>query len=163
MAEKIVGTGITPTTVANSILRRAFRDDVQVTPMKLQKLLFYVTCLYQRNTGKRLLTESFQPWRYGPVCRSVYDEFKGFGGKPITRYAQDALGNATAVDESSSEPFRKALNLVWLTLGGRSAVELSRMTHRNGSAWSQAIAAEKPFISNTAMAEDHTFDEELGI
>lgn len=83
----MIGAGLTPTTVANSILRRAFSTGENVTPMKLQKLLFFVTCLYQRYTGRRLLTESFQPWQYGPVCRSVYDEFKGFGGNrlPVTR------------------------------------------------------------------------------
>lgn len=37
---KMVGAGLTPTTVANSILRRAFGTDEHVTPMKLQKLLF---------------------------------------------------------------------------------------------------------------------------
>ncbi|MDU2629004.1 MAG: DUF4065 domain-containing protein [Escherichia coli] len=160
---KMVGAGLTPTTVANSILRRAFGTDEHVTPMKLQKLLFFVTCLYQRYTGRRLLTESFQPWQYGPVCRSVYDEFKGFGGKPINRYAQDALGKVTAVDESSSPSLRKALNLVWENMGDLSAVKLSRVTHRPNSAWSQAVAGHKTFISNRAMANDHTFDNLLGM
>lgn len=160
---KMIGAGLTPTTVANSILRRAFGTGEYVTPMKLQKLLFFVTCLYQRYTGRRLLTESFQPWQYGPVCRSVYDEFKGFGGKPITRYAQDALGKVTAVDESSSPSLRKALNLVWENMGDLSAVKLSRVTHRNNSAWAQAVAERKTFISNRAMANDHTFDNLLGM
>lgn len=160
---KMIGAGLTPTTVANSILRRAFGTGEYVTPMKLQKLLFFVTCLYQRYTGRRLLTESFQPWQYGPVCRSVYDEFKGFGGKPITRYAQDALGKVTAVDESSSPSLRKALNLVWENMGDLSAVKLSRVTHRNNSAWAQAVTEHKTFISNRAMANDHTFDNLLGM
>lgn len=159
----MIGAGLTPTTVANSILRRAFGTGEHVTPMKLQKLLFFVTCLYQRYTGRRLLTESFQPWQYGPVCRSVYDEFKGFGGKPINRYAQDALGKVTAVDESSSPSLRKALNLVWENMGDLSAVKLSRVTHRPSSAWSQAVAGHKTFISNRAMANDHTFDNLLGM
>ena len=68
--------------------------------MKLQKLMFFITCLYQRNTGHRLLTESFQPWRYGPVCGAVYGEFKSFGGNPITEYAKDAMGNAYVGTES---------------------------------------------------------------
>ena len=68
MAEdSLPGTGMNPELVANSILVRAFRDNIPVSPMKLQKLLFFVTCLYQRNTSVRLLTESFQPWKYGPV------------------------------------------------------------------------------------------------
>ena len=163
MTDKLEGTGISPELVANSILRRAFRDGADVTPMKLQKLLFFVTCLYQRNTGRRLLTESFQPWRYGPVCRSVYDEFRGFGGKPVTRYAQDAMGRVYAVDEDGSPALHRVLNLVWETMKGYSAVALSRVTHRDGGAWRKAVDAGTPFISNTAMADDHTFDDILGL
>lgn len=163
MANRLAGTGISPELVANSLLRRAFRDNIDVTPMKLQKLLFFVTCLYQRNTGRRLLTESFQPWRYGPVCRSVYDEFRGFGGKPITRYAQDAMGHVYAVNEESSPALHRALNLIWESMKGYSAVTLSRITHRDGGAWRHAVDGDDPFISNSAMADDHTFDDILGI
>lgn len=114
MAEdSLPGTGMNPELVANSILVRAFRDNIPVSPMKLQKLLFFVTCLYQRNTSVRLLTESFQPWKYGPVVRSVHDEFKGFGGSPITSYARDARGNAYAANEDSNPPLKQALDEVW--------------------------------------------------
>lgn len=114
MAENsLPGTGMNPELVANSILVRAFRDNIPVSPMKLQKLLFFVTCLYQRNTSVRLLTESFQPWKYGPVVRSVHDEFKGFGGSPITSYARDAQGNAYAANEDSNPPLKQALDEIW--------------------------------------------------
>ena len=162
--DKLKGYGLNATYVANNILQRAFRDNVPVTPMKLQKLLFFVTCLYQRTTGKRLLTESFQPWQYGPVCRGVYDEFRAFKGNPITRYAQDAVGEVYRIDEDSSPALRKVLNLVWENMKGYSAVYLSRVTHRQGSAWSQAVDREKDrYISNSAMAKDHTFDDLLGM
>lgn len=160
---KLRGTGINPTYVANSILKRAFGDDVKVSPMKLQKLMYFVTCLYQAYTGNRLLTESFQPWRYGPVCRSVYDEFKSFGGDPITRYATDAMGNVFTVNEETSPSLRKALNLVWENMRDYSAVYLSRVTHRHDSAWSKAVTDGKSFISNTAMAEDHSFYDLIGL
>ena len=162
-SRKLEGSGISANVVANSILRRAFGDNVRVTPMKLQKLLYYVTCLYQRYTGRRLLTESFQPWKYGPVCRAVYDEFRAFGGKPISRYAQDAMGNSYIVDEDSSPSLRKALNLVWENMRDYSAVQLSRYTHRHDSAWSDAVREHKTFISNTAMAEYHSFDDLVGL
>lgn len=163
MADRLTGTGISPELVANSILHRAFAEKIPVTPMKLQKLLFFVTCLYQRATDSRLLTESFQPWKYGPVCRSVYDEFRGFGGKPITRYAQDAMGHVYIADEDATPALRKALNLVWENMKNHSAVALSRQTHATGGAWSQALENGDQFISNTAMANDHTFDGLLGM
>lgn len=161
--DKLRGSGVNPTFVANNILKRAFGDNVDVSPMKLQKLMYFVTCLYQAYTGNRLLTESFQPWRYGPVCRSVYDEFKSFGGKPIKRYATDAVGNVSTVDEDVSPSLRKALNLVWENMRDYSAVYLSRVTHRHDSAWSKAVAERKQFISGTAMANDHSFYDLIGM
>lgn len=132
--DSLPGTGVDPKLVANSILRRAFAEKIAVSPMKLQKLMFFITCLYQRNTGHRLLTESFQPWRYGPVCGAVYGEFKSFGGNPITAYAKDAIGNAYAADERSSPELKQALDTVWSHLGCLPAVMLSRITVLPGSA-----------------------------
>lgn len=159
--DSLPGTGVDPKLIANSILRRAFKEKIAVSPMKLQKLMFFITCLYQRNTGHRLLTESFQPWRYGPVCGAVYGEFKSFGGNPITAYAKNAIGNAYAADERSSPELEQALDTVWSHLGCLSAVMLSRITVLPGSAWSKAVERKNCFISNADMAEDHTFDAYL--
>lgn len=159
--DSLPGTGIDPEWVANSILRRAFKENIDVTPMKLQKLMFFVTCLYQRETKHRLLTESFQPWKYGPVCSAVYHEFKSFGGSPITEYAKDAKGNAYAANESSSAELKSALDNVWRHMKNLSAVDLSRITHLNGSSWSKAVQGGHRFISSVDMAEDHTFDQYL--
>lgn len=159
MAEQLQGTGMNPTIVANNILQRAFRDHIDVSPMKLQKILFFVTCIYQRTTGKQLLTESFQPWKYGPVVRSVYDEFRLFHGDPITRYAQDAKGSAFVIDESAVPGLAKAMDSVWDETKGMSAVYLSRVTHRPNSAWWKAWQNKARFVSNTDMANDHTFED----
>lgn len=155
---KLKGTGISPEFVANTILKHAFTENIPVSPMKLQKLLYFTTCLYQRQTGNRLLTESFQPWKYGPVVRSVYDEFKGFGASPITQYALDAQGNAQAAAEEQGSVFTNAVDKVWNRLKYYTAIDLSKITHLPNSAWYQAVQNQDSFISNTAMANDHTFD-----
>lgn len=160
---ELSGSGSNAIHVANSLLRRAFRDGVPVTPMKLQKLLFFVACLYQRDTGMLLLTEPFQPWKYGPVCASVHDVFRAFGGRPITRYARDAVGVAYCVNEDSSPSLRKALNLVWENMKMISAVDLSRAAIRPGSAWSKAVDSGREYVSNVDMARDRTFDDLLGL
>lgn len=159
----LLGTGLNPNMVANSILRRAFKEKIALSPMKLQKLMFFVTCLYQRNTGQRLLTESFQPWQYGPVCGAVYWEFKSFGGNPITAYAKDAMGDVYAVDESSSPEMKKALDMVWMHMKNLPAVTVSRIACLPGSAWSKAVESKSRFVSNVDMADDHTFDVYLRV
>lgn len=157
------GGGHTATTVANNVLRLARRDGVEVTPMKLQKILYFLACLYQRRTGSRLLAESFQAWRYGPVVRSVYDEFKSFGGSPITRYATDADGVAWGIDEQAHPEFADALDEVWNHTKGRGAVDLSRITHAEGSAWWKAWKSYSPLIDDADMASDVTFLGPLGM
>lgn len=157
------GTGTDAKLIANSILRRAFKENITITPMKLQKLMFFVTCLYQRNTGHRLLTESFQPWQYGPVCGAMHWEFKPFKGNPITEYAKDAMGNAYAADESTSPELKKAIDTVWRHMKYLPAVTLSRIACLPGSAWSKAVEHKRRFVSNSDMAEDHTFDAYLKV
>lgn len=159
--DSLPGTGVDPKLIANSILRRAFTEKIAVSPMKLQKLMFFITCLYQRNTRRRLLTESFQPWKYGPVCGTVYSTFESFSGNPITEYAKDAIGNAYAADERSSLELKQAIDTVWSHLGCLPAVTLSRITVLSGSAWSKAVEDKSYFVSNASMAENHTFDAYL--
>lgn len=161
--DDLPGAGVDPTLIANSILRRTFAERIAVSPMKLQRLMFFITCLYQRATGRRLLSESFQPWRYGPVCGTVYGAFESFGGNPITEYAKDAIGNAYAADEGSNPELKQALDTVWSHLGCLPAVTLSRITVLPGSAWSKAVERKNYFVSNDDMAEDHTFDAYLKV
>lgn len=47
-----------------------------LTPLKLQKILYYVSTEYFKKYGKRLFSEDFQKWQYGPVVKDVYHEFK---------------------------------------------------------------------------------------
>ena len=83
--------------VCNNILTRAFQENIPVSPMKLQKLMYFVSCEYVKATGKDLLSENFGVWQYGPVLPSLYDEFKSFHDQPITKYATDADGVPYAI------------------------------------------------------------------
>ena len=58
---------------------------VEITPMKLQKILYYVCVKYVKETGIFPIYERFEVWKYGPVIPSVYSEFKTFGASPIKK------------------------------------------------------------------------------
>lgn len=62
--------------LCNNILARAFRDNIKVTPMKLQKLLYYVCVLYIQKRGICPIEERFEVWKYGSVVPSMYAMFK---------------------------------------------------------------------------------------
>lgn len=55
-----------------------------ITPLKLQKLLYYVKA-WSLVAGDPLLPEPFLKWKYGPVNKSVYSEFAICGSSPINK------------------------------------------------------------------------------
>lgn len=152
-----------PLNVANNILQRAFHDEIAVTPMKLQKILFFAAAEYAKATGEPLLSEQFEPWPYGPVLRSVHTKFKPFGGEAIDRYAKDAKGYASIVDEALHPQLVGVLDTVWDATKKLPPVTLARITHLPGSAWHHATQARQPAIENQSLAEDRTYAVLLGL
>lgn len=148
--------------VSNNILKRAFDSEVSVSPMKLQKILFFVASEYAKRTGRQLLSESFEAWAYGPVVRSVYDEFRSFGGSAIRAYGKDARGKAYMADEDADPDLDLVLSAVWDATRDRTAVHLSRITHRPDSAWSTAETNSER-ISHDAMVADISYRDVLGL
>jgi len=53
-----------------------------ITPMKLQKLLYYCYA-WQLVADQKLFNASFEAWTHGPVEPQIYQEYKKFGREPI--------------------------------------------------------------------------------
>lgn len=147
------------TLVANNVLYRANRSEprVTVTPMKLQKVLYFVASEYAKKTGRSLFSEHFQTWEYGPVLQSVYREFKPFSKSAIDAYAKDAAGRAYMADESDDPDLGQALDRVWGAAKGHTATALSRITHAENSAWDKAYQGNKAFLDDDDVKEDRTY------
>lgn len=147
------------TVVCNNVLRRAFEERIPVSPMKLQKLLYFIGCEYVKATGSDLFSEDFGVWKYGPVLPTVYDEFKSFKSGSITKYATDADGVAYAIDEGRAPNLRAAIDRVWSSFKTLDGVALSRITHKDNSGWSTAFCQKRSKISTEDMRLDNTYGE----
>lgn len=55
-----------------------------VTPLKLQKILYYVYTTYLKRHDKPLFADNFEKWQYGPVVTEVYHTFKMHGFNHIS-------------------------------------------------------------------------------
>lgn len=153
-----------PSMISNNILRRAFDEGVPVTPMKLQKILYFAASQYaKRSGGQVLLAEQFQPWKFGPVLQSVYGEFKTYGGQQIRRYAKDAEGRAFVIDEDSNPDLATTLDEVWAATRGLSAFNLSQITHKRDSAWWDAWQQDERYIDDEDLKHDSTYFAFLGL
>ncbi len=129
--------------VANAILEKSFADKRPISPLKLQKLLYYAHGYYSAAYKKPLIDEAFEAWRYGPVVPSAYHEFREFGNEPITRLATEfdsGIENDIPVAaEFDDRNVRRVIEYVWKQYSHLPAAALSEMTHRPESPWDQTI------------------------
>ncbi len=130
--------------VANEFLELAKAEKRQVSPMKLQKLLYFAHGWHLAIRGDALLNETIEAWDFGPVVRSVYHEFKHFGNQPVTGYAtyfdEDDFEVIQPELSDDAERSKKLIGKVWNVYKVFSAFELSQMTHSQGSPWSETVA-----------------------
>jgi uncharacterized phage-associated protein len=84
--------------VANLILSSLDAREFDLTNLKLNKIMFFVQGWALVRLDHPLIRNHFEAWQYGPVVRSIYDAFKPFADRPITRPAEH-LNYATGAHE----------------------------------------------------------------
>ena len=142
------------TVLCNNILFRGNRDSVKITPMKLQKLMYFVCRDYVKLYGSSPISEQFEVWQYGPVLPSVYSEFKAFRSNPITKYATDANGNAFMVSENDNPALAGVIDTIWRKYQSKTGIELSQITHQPESGWYRAFSERRSWITEGDMKND---------
>jgi uncharacterized phage-associated protein len=155
------------TAVANHVLWRANKDKVDISPMKLQKILYFLHGTYLSITGESLIDEGFRRWDYGPVIPSVYHELKIYGGLPIDDYIKKydkEKGEFIPffVNTRALPRFEDILDQVWNKYSKFSAIKLSNLTHESDSPWAKTAPNNR--IPDDVIAEYFTrqvFTEEL--
>jgi uncharacterized phage-associated protein len=118
--------------VAEWILWLAAQKGIRLSPMQLQKHLYYAQGYSLGMTGDKLFGEPIYAWEHGPVVREVFHHYRRFGANKITPPARveippDASG---IIDVIVSEK------------GRATASELRNATH-----------AELPYSSTPLNAE----------
>jgi uncharacterized phage-associated protein len=74
---------IRSTDVARYFLARANEDGGLISPLKMQKLVYYAYVWSLVENEKQLFAESPQAWPRGPVFPSLYRDLKKYGSSPI--------------------------------------------------------------------------------
>lgn len=133
-----------PKSIANFFLDLAKARGDKISPMKLQKLVYYAHGWFAGYTGKPLINESVEAWQYGPVIPSLYREFKQFGSGEIGVKASVMDGfEIVEVPPPEDEGMRKFLTSVWESYGKYTGIALSEMTHAAGSPWHETWKANQ--------------------
>ena len=119
----------------NSLLVESCKKGYDVTPLRLQKLLYLNYGMYLQTHDHFLPHLHFQAWRYGPVVREIYDYYKVFGSSPITKKVAgiDSGVYPRLIDDQT-------IQLTVNKYAGMDAFELVALTHRREGAWYKAFA-----------------------
>ncbi len=131
--------------------------------MKLLKLVYFAHGWYLALTGEPLIDEPVYAWRFGPVIRSLYHEFKRFGRNPISDFALvdewPTTGrlqwNRVRIDQGPNQEentrAKQIVRRVWEEYGKLTGVQLSNLTHVEDGPWFRTRGKE---IRNTIIPND---------
>ncbi|MHB0952586.1 MAG: Panacea domain-containing protein [Allorhizobium sp.] len=126
-----------------------------LTPLKLQKLMFYADAWYMALYDDELITEGFQAWVHGPVAPSQWHRFKEYRWNAITtELEKPQLGSSV----------KKHLDEIIDIFGSETAVSLERMTHQE-TPWLEArggIPDDEPCNNYISKTTTRDFYKSLG-
>lgn len=147
---------VTAVVLCNNLLIRAEKEVIQIIPMKLQRLLYYVCAKYIKRNFKSPISEDFEVWKYGPCIPSVYAVFGSYGANQIKRLFCDAKGITKSIDENSNPELKECLDFAWNKFKYFPAIELSKLTCQKGSGWYAAFQRGDKIVSMMDMLYDKT-------
>jgi uncharacterized phage-associated protein len=108
--------------------------------MKIQKLVYLAHGWNLALHGSPLIKQDVEAWPYGPVIRSLYDQFKKYRASPITEKAYAPEGT-----EPLDGNAKRLVEAVWSKYRPYSAIQLSMFTHEPGYAWDLTIKDRGPY------------------
>lgn len=124
-----MGANHTALEVADKLMSLSIRDETPKTPMQIQKLTYFCHGWKLGLGHGPLFQDAVESWQYGPVIRAVYHALKHHGSAEI-KEPLHLGGDFSPLEE-------KIIERVWMLYGDQSGIELSNLTHAEGTPWHQ--------------------------
>jgi uncharacterized phage-associated protein len=131
-----------PRGLANTVLAIAGRYRIEISNLKLQKILYFLHAHYLVKFNKPLIRTSFEAWQYGPVIPHLYQALKAYGSGPITE-------QLTKVDPATGETKIAApvidvdvlleIEPIAIDLMKQSAFQLVSVSHAENGPWDVVV------------------------
>lgn len=138
-----------PALIARKFIDLAAKSGQQLTHMQLQKLTYIAHGYSLAILNRPLLNEPVSAWKYGPVIPSMYDVFKHFGNKGIP--SNMGLSFVPRLNSQDEE----IISAVYSTYGDKDGIELSSLTHRAGTPWSEAYNGFMSTVIPNNLIQDY--------
>lgn len=148
--------------IAKYIIAKSDNVGDLITNKKLQKILYYIKAwglVYFKNG---IIEEPFEAWVHGPVCRSVYNEYKSFGynplhidyqGKSSSEFIRD-FRNRYSINEISKDKI-DLIDMVFNKYSSHSSLELELLSHSE-QPWIEARENLSPIDKGDKIIDEET-------
>jgi uncharacterized phage-associated protein len=162
VTQKEMHNKILPSDIAKYFLLRSENDGELISPLKMQKLVYYAYAWYLVTTKHKLFDEQIEAWANGPVIPSLYRELKKYGAMPINAEEYANSTSQVAVDDLITKltpQTRKILDDVYEQYQTMTAFELVVLTHQE-KPWAEARKGLFPEeTANRPIADQHIFEQ----
>ena len=125
-----------------------------ISPLKLQKLLYYCQAWHYTIFKKALFSEDFQAWAHGPVAPSQYARFVG---KSQIKESIDVTNTTMKIPELP-EHTEELLNDVMNVYGKYDGSYLEELTHAE-KPWIEARGNTAPGMASKAIITLESMEE----
>ena len=139
---------------ANAFLELARRSRKSLTNMQLQKLVYIAHGYSLAKLGRPLFHNNIHAFEWGPVIPNLYKTLRHYGAGEVKELIPT---DAATISEDSLE--MEIIKEVWQDYGELSGLELSDLTHRKGTPWSETWRNNQfGVISDELIAEHYRRD-----
>jgi phage-associated protein len=144
--------------IAKYIIRWCDKNELRITNLQLQKILFFIQKESIRKRGYGIFSNRIEAWQYGPVVPDVFYQFAGFGAMKLVLY-EDLFSDTSPkdiIDDKSKEIIEEILR-EYIHV---SPWDLVAKSHVSNGAWSNSISmGEKYPITD----QDITYEISKGL
>ncbi|MBC7652796.1 MAG: SocA family protein [Deinococcales bacterium] len=145
--------------IANYFVKKSLDEGIELTPMKLLKLVYIAHGWYLGINDEPLVNEGVQAWKYGPVIPTVYQEFRGYGNSQIGKLAYDFDNGMQVVTLMPNKDKTDFLDKVWDVYKGYNGLQLSTLTHQIGTPWDIVWNNENGKLKSSAIIRNNLIEE----
>lgn len=137
--------------VANRFIKLADQDGEQLTPLQIQKLVYFAHAWMLGIHQKELIWQPVEAWKLGPVVPAIYHA--------LSHYKSDPVDKPLPIHKEDILPFNEKedyiIGSVYEQYGKLSGIKLSNLTHTKGSPWSSTKNHHLPIIKNDLIANHY--------
>ena len=117
-------------TIANEFINLA--NNESLTNMQLQKMVYIAHGFNLALRGTKLYYEDTRAWNFGPVVPELYEKLRKYGSSKVIEKIDTS--DTVEPDEDSLE----IIKAVYDNYKKYSGMQLSDLTHQNGTPWSKS-------------------------